>query len=513
MNNSFDSFNQVSDKTNLTHANMLTSLAKYQQYPDEISVGIYSYSDPRIGINSMANDIADFYHDPNKKNKSFVVCSGNLVQVDYGRGEIGNELRGDNHWTTLNFHKDNQGKITAYYTDSLNGNSSDASKIPEPITKLIDHINQVMPSRGGSYQNIEVKKLLCESQPDLHKCGDYAVFNALALNQMSDEDFNANKVKDVINLTHRNDSLQRDQDYSGSWVVEYTVNDFCNQNREFLKQNYNSNNSSSNQSSRQKSTPKPSMLCDNLAKNLEESLIIRNSCDHLNEDSMIATAIAISSIEEDNLKFLNQLKDKIIASGINFNPRVDEDSIKLLDLISSPIIASNLEKFLPILTRIEADPNQIHDHKIFGEFENKIFESQGKNKAQYSQETESLDKVKYHLNNLFNPRLDDPLHANTPDQLIDSLKQYAQISQSKIQPQEFDALKNIKDLTPFKPLFEEIIQNPDSLNYSSFSVNLKNEIYKNILEENKIKDDQTSTPNRWASMVRRTSGNPSSRLP
>jgi hypothetical protein len=110
-----------------------------------------------------------------------------------------------------------------------------------------------------------------------------------------------------------------------------------------------------------------------------------------------------------------------------------------------------------------------------------------------------LNNVKYYFDKLFNPRSDDPLHGNTPDQLIDSLKQYAQISQSKIQPQEFDALKNIKDLTPLKPLFEEIIRNPDSLNYSSFSINLKNEIYKN-------------TDNKWTSMVRRTSG-PSPRLP
>ena len=382
-----------------------------------------------------------------------------------------------------------------------NAYNEDISTIPQPIQDIIESVNSVISPRDLNQKiaKIEIKKLPCESQPDLHKCGDYAVFNALALNQMSDEDFNANKVKDVINLTHQNDSLQRDRDYSGSWVDEYRVSDFCNQNREFLMQNFNSNNSSSNQSSRQKSTPKPSMLCDNLAKNLEKSLIIRNSCDHLNEDSMIATAIAISSIEEDNLKFLNQLKDKIKASGINFDHRVDDDSIKLLDLISSPIIASNLEKFLPILTGIEADPNQIHDHKIFGEFENKIFESQGKNKAQYSQETESLNNVKYYFDKLFNPRSDDPLHGNTPDQLIDSLKQYAQISQSKIQPQEFDALKNIKDLTPLKPLFEEIIRNPDSLNYSSFSINLKNEIYKN-------------TDNKWTSMVRRTSG-PSPRLP
>ena len=104
-----------------------------------------------------------------------------------------------------------------------------------------------------------------------------------------------------------------------------------------------------------------------------------------------------------------------------------------------------------------------------------------------------MDKVKYHLNNLFNPRLDHHLQANVPNQFIDSLKEFAEISQSKIKPQEFDALKNIKDLTPFKPLFEQITQNPDSLNYTSFSVNLKNAIYKN--------------PNRWASMVRRVGNN------
>ena len=114
MNNNYDAldiFNQVSDKSNLTHANMLTSLARYQQYPEEVSIGVYSYDDPQIGIDSMANLIDYFCYDPRKKNKSFVVCSGNLVKVDYGRGKFGNELRGDNHWTTLNFHRDSNRKI------------------------------------------------------------------------------------------------------------------------------------------------------------------------------------------------------------------------------------------------------------------------------------------------------------------------------------------------------------------------------------------------------------------
>lgn len=511
MNNNFDnyiSYNQVSDTSNLTHANILTSLAKYQQSPEEVSVGIYSYSDPQIGINSMANHIDDFCYDPNKKNKSFVVCSGNLVQVDYGRGEIGNELRGDNHWTTLNFHRDSQGKITAYYTDSLNANNDLISTIPEPITTLIDHLNQVMHSRGGNYQNIEVKKLLCESQPDLHKCGDYAVFNALALNQMSENDFRSNQVKNIIAVNSQPDQYLEDQSSYNKIIIQYDVNNFCRENRSYLHSVYNIESPIYDSSEERKSSiDSKKMLSEELTKNLERYSQIKNSCNYSDEESMISTAIALSSIENTNLELLTQLKDKIYASGVNFDDRVDNDAKTMLDSFSSPLIASNLEKFLPILTRIEADPNQIHDLRIFGEFENKIFESQGKNKTQYSQENESLDKVKYHLNNLFNPQLDHHLQASAPDQFIDSLKEFAEISQSKIKPHEFDALKNIKDLTPFKPLFEQITQNPDSLNYSSFSVNLNDKIRKNISGESKGKDDQTSTHDKWASMVSRVGNN------
>ena len=515
MNNNFDnytSYNQVSDTSNLTHANILTSLAKYQQSPEEVSLGIYSYREPQIGIDSMANHIVDFCYDPSKENKSFVVCSGNLVQVDYGGGEFGYELRGNNHWTTLNFHRDSNRKITAYYTDSLNANNDSTLTIPEPITKLINHLNQVMHSRGGGYQNIEVKKLLCESQPDLHKCGDYAVFNALALNQMSEDDFRNNKVKNIIAVNSQPDQYLEDQSSYNKIITQYDVNDFCKENRRYLHSVYNIESPTYDSSEELKSSiDSKKMLSEELTKNLERYSQIKNSCNYLDEESMISTAMALSSIENTNLELLIQLKDKIYASGVSFDDRVDNDAKTMLDSFSSPLIASNLEKFLPILTRIEADPNQIHDLRIFGEFENKIFESQGKNKAQYSQENESLKNVKYRLNNLFNPKLDNHLQASAPDQFIDSLKEFAEISQSKIKPQEFDALKNIKDLTPFKPLFEQITQNPDSLNYTSFSVNLKNAIYKNILGENKIKDDQTSTPNRWASMVRRASENPNSR--
>jgi hypothetical protein len=441
-----DQYNLVRENSNLTHENMLFSANRFGD--KKIEIGLYSNQSgqERIAQQSIGNYVKQFKNDSKNDRLSILLCNGNVSTNQDQSGKSYQELTGDSHWTTLHLRKDQEGEIHAFYSDSLSHDNNDKKTIPTSVLQALD-------SSGIESDNIN--KIRCERQPNLHKCGDHALFNALAMNQ-KDELLTSNKVKDNILLVDES-SLESIS------VNKISVDQFYQPHRQALAQEFNvrvANYQPTQQKSSQQNQKlnsyagtdeeeasfiqmavdkslKEKSLSDTLRDqysqrsqgpegegirqspqssedflpqqispitelrdNLNRYNQLKNIYDIKDEESMIQRAIDLSLIEQQNLELLKKFQIQIQPSVDDIKGQKDEYSQNLVDNISSPLVASNLEKFLPLLETIQRDPNKINDHHIQYQFENKMFEAQGTTRAQHSLEISGMSNMRSSINQL-----------------------------------------------------------------------------------------------------------------
>jgi len=441
-----DQYNLVRENSNLTHENMLFSANRFGN--KKIEIGLYSNQSgqERIAQQSIGNYVKQFKNDSKNDRLSILLCNGNVSTNQDQSGKSYQELTGDSHWTTLHLRKDQYGKIHAFYSDSLSHDNNNKNTIPTSVLQALD-------SSGIESDNIN--KIRCERQPNLHKCGDHALFNALAMNQ-KDELLTSNKVKDNILLVD-------ESSLNSISVNEITVDQFYQPHRQALAQEFNvrvanyqptqQNSSQQNhksnayarnddeeagliqiaideslkeknlldiardQYSQRSQAPEgegirkspqsskdflPQQISPitELKENLNRYDQLKNIYDIKDEESMIQRAIDLSLIEQQNLELLKKFQIQIQPSVDDIKGQKDEYSQNLVDNISSPLVAANLEKFLPIIQEIQQDPNKINDHSIQYQFENKMFEAQGTTRAQHSLEISGMSNMRSSINQL-----------------------------------------------------------------------------------------------------------------
>jgi len=408
-----DQYNLVRENSNLTHENMLFSANRFGD--KKIEIGLYSNQSgqERIAQQSIGNYVKQFKNDSKNDRLSILLCNGNVSTNQDQSGKSYQELTGDSHWTTLHLRKDQDGKIHAFYSDSLSHDNNDKKTIPTSVLQALD-------SSGIESDNIN--KIRCERQPNLHKCGDHALFNALAMNQTGDELLTSNKVKvkDQVVIINENsaNSVTVDQFYQPhrqALAQEFNVRVATYQpktqdkgpdafttapsNKEQIQSNAPQSLSATLKSQinqlqeGSKASPQEIINIDKLEGNFQKYDQLKNKYDANSEESMIKRAMELSLIEQQNLELLKKFQTQIQPFVDKIKGQNDEHAQDLIDKISSPLVAANLEKFLPIIREIQQDPNKINDHSVQYQFENKIFEAKGTTRQRHSLDTNPISKI------------------------------------------------------------------------------------------------------------------------
>ena len=484
-----DRYNLVRENSNLTHENMLFSANRFGN--QQVEIGLYSNQsgEERIAQQSIGDYIKQFKNDRKNDRLSILLCNGNVSTNQDQSGKSYQELTGDSHWTTLHLRKDQDGKIHAFYSDSLSHDNNDKKTIPTSVLQALD---------SSEIESDNINKIRCERQPNLHKCGDHALFNALAMNQTGDELLTSNKVKvkDQVVIINENsaNSVTVDQFYQPhrqALAQEFNVRvaNYQPTQQNSSQQNHRSNAYARNdeeeasfiqmaidKSLKEKSLsnilrdqysqrsqgpegegirqspqssedflPQQISPINELKDNLNHYNQLKNIYDIKNEESMIQRAIDLSLIEQKNLELLKKFQIQIQPSVDDIKGQKDEYSQNLVDNISSPLVAANLEKFLPIIQEIQQDPNKINDHSIQYQFENKMFEAQGTTRAQHSLEISGMSNMRSSIDQLEssitksseNPQnpsaktVDNILTAKYLDNFCDGVKDYLGIDRAQ----------------------------------------------------------------------------------
>ena len=363
-----DKYNIVRENSNLTHENMLFSANNFGD--KKVEIGLYSNDSGQEGIaeQSIGSYVNEFKHNSSQDLLSILLCSGNVKTNQRPTGNSYSELTGDSHWTTLHLRKDQVGKIQAFYSDSLSHDNNDINTIPTSVLKALN---------ASGIESKNIKKIQCERQPDYHKCGDHALFNALAMNQTNYDQFLAsNSVKEEILIG----------DVSNQKKIN--VAGFYNPHRSTLAKEFNLRitnytppqsrqtrlpfvNSSTSQTDQNIIVAR----FDKLDENLKKYNALKNTYDSNDYESMIDRAISLSLIEQQNLELLEKFKNQIQPFADKI---MEKDFAKnFVNDISSPLIAANLEKFLPLLKEMKMNPSIIQDTSFQKDFRNIMAETRG----------------------------------------------------------------------------------------------------------------------------------------
>ena len=371
-----DKYNIVRENSNLTHENMLFSANNFGD--KKVEIGLYSNDSGQEGIaqQSIGSYVNQFKHNSSQDLLSILLCSGNVKTNQRPTGNSYSELTGDSHWTTLHLRKDQVGKIQAFYSDSLSHDNNDINTIPTSVLKAL---------KASGIEPKNIKKIQCERQPDYHKCGDHALFNALAMNQTNYDQFLAsNSVKEEILIG----------DVSNQKKIN--VAGFYNPHRSILAKEFNLRITNYTPPQSQQTQPPQSQQTqqlfvnssrsqtdqniivarfDELDENLKKYNALKNTYDSNNYVSMIDRAISLSLIEQQNLELLEKFKNQIQPFADKI---MEKDFAKnFVNDISSPLIAANLEKFLPLLKKMKMDPSIIKDTSFQKDFRIIMAETRG----------------------------------------------------------------------------------------------------------------------------------------
>lgn len=380
-----DQYNIVRENSNLTHENMLFSANNFGD--NKVEIGLYSndYGQERIAQQSIGSYVKQFKHNSSQDPLSILLCSGNVKTNQRPTGNSYSELTGDSHWTTLHLRKDQVGNIQAFYSDSLSHDNNDINTIPTSVLKALN---------ASGIESKNIKKIQCERQPDYHKCGDHALFNALAMNQTNYNQFLASdRVKEEILIG----------DVSNQKKIN--VAGFYNPHRSTLAKEFNlriTDNNTPPQSQQtqtrqsQQTQPPQSQQTkqlfanssrsqtnqniivtrlDELDENLKKYNALKNTYDSNNYESMIDRAISLSLIEQQNLELLEKFKNQIQPFADKITGK--DFAKNFVNDISSPLIAANLEKFLPLLKKMKMNPSIIKDTSFQKDFRNIMAETRG----------------------------------------------------------------------------------------------------------------------------------------
>ena len=551
-----DQYNLVQENSNLTHENMLFSADRFGN--QQIEIGLYSSQSGQEGIaqESIGAYVNQFNQDGKKDRLSILLCNGNVSTKENQSGKSYQELTGDSHWTTLHLRKDQEGKIHAFYSASLSLDDNDKNTIPTSVLQAL---------KSSKIESYNINKIQCKRQPNLHKCGDHALFNGLAMNQTGDELLTSNKVKvkDQVLIINENsadsvtaDSVTIDEFYQPH--RQALANQFNNRivNYQPTQQNQRSNTYARNddeearliemaidrsleekslsgvlrnqysEGEEKRTTPQSSEYflpqqispITELKDNLNRYNELKNIYDIKDEESMIQRAIDLSLIEQQNLELLKKFQIQIKGFVDDIKGKKDEYSQNLVDNISSPLVASNIEKFLPLLEAIQKDPNKINDRHIQHEFENKMFEAQGKTRAQHSLEISGMSNMRSSIDQLEssitkssensqNPSaktVDNILNERHLEIFCDGVKEYLGIDQAQKfsnhhtsnqqESPEISTLRklnNPQNLDKVMPFLRDLHKNPHLLKDAMFQFRVEDTLTSPTVQNSRFSPEIT----------------------
>ena len=361
-NQTFDAFNYVRNRSNLTHQN-LNVLLKHTfqrsglsevQYDALSTSGSVATSVIGNQINDLRDSILRFIgQEPPSDRASFALCRGYLRD---------GQLEGNTHWTALHLRRsvDEYGRviIRPYHADSM------SNEIPQEVTRILTNLpntkledlddgarasipHQRAISRLADISFEPCQSVVCENQPDGYSCGDRSVFNILSMHNGTD----------LENLQITDNAITQDGQ-------ETTLEQFLTSGRAYLKGVFNG--MVDDRRERRKSeigkedyTDSDLMLAtvESIAIDDQKSEIekmrqlilldekIRHAATHSNSEQI---AITLSKINFENFfkRIVDDFINKITLKIHNFS----EQQISAIDYISS---ISNFQNPQEILRDLE----------------------------------------------------------------------------------------------------------------------------------------------------------------
>ena len=320
-------YNQVSDDSMLTHQNLLFA---QNHFAKDLNFG-FSFYDQSQGRESVSSEISEFIRS-NKNSLSLIIGNASFQQTP-----THNNFSGGSHWTALNLKKLANGSVIAFYADSLQGKTTSIPRIIKDALKKFD---------------IKVYSTSCQQQSG-NKCGDCALYNAIAMNKMDRYQ--------IANQTLAIDSMPQAN--------------FIQANREVLKRQFN------------KPVAKPATNEDEYVKKIKLNLskLRHEISDYAYYEQNLKTNTdqrLEQELKTNLLRIHKQNKNIFKEFSLNLIPFVNEDNHQkispstqgLLNQIQDDIVAKKPKEFISLIEKLISNPRLCNDQNFKDEFKRKFIE-------------------------------------------------------------------------------------------------------------------------------------------
>lgn len=191
-----DAFNFVSDRSNLTHQNMMTLLrssfvgsgigeADYDKMVDK-NIAIAVISEDNSIDTSLRDVILNFIgQEVPQDQASIALCRGHISTLGV--------IEGDTHWSALHLRRGVVGEGDAQIIHAYHMDSSGSISIPSAVTRVLSSIktnvasfpaSEVKERASAVLKNISFancRNLPCDAQTDGYSCGYHTAFNLLRM--------------------------------------------------------------------------------------------------------------------------------------------------------------------------------------------------------------------------------------------------------------------------------------------------------------------------------------------
>lgn len=345
----FDQYNQVSDDSMLTHQNLLFAQHHFAQ---ELNCG-FSFYDESQGKQSVGNEINEFIRS-DKNSLSLIIANGSYQQTP-----THNSFSEGSHWTALNLKKLADGSFIAFYADSLQGQTT---KIPKIIKQALDEFK------------IKVYATNCQLQTG-NKCGDCALYNAIAMDKMSKKEISKGILK----------------------IESMSQEEFIASNRQILKKQFNKPSSTISQSSQPSAKPAQPLfakffLSPNQTKSILQDLKEQLQDSIFHQNSLQTSYTSNTDLSKDLSEIYNYKKNILKDFALNLITFANEDNQQkilpktqgLLNEIQDDIVAKKPEKFIGLISQLAINPRLCNDQRFQVQFKKLFIEVKSKDQHQQS---------------------------------------------------------------------------------------------------------------------------------
>ncbi|MFZ9470622.1 MAG: hypothetical protein ACO26G_06220 [Rickettsiales bacterium] len=402
-------------QTPISHQNAHGILYDHFGYNSPVTIAPYSKNPPEC---HALTEALESLSGGNVDQISFVMASGNRIQH-----ENYSEISGFGHYTSLNIQKNSEGKLTAYYADSLGGDA------PDFIKKMLET------------SGIQLKKIDCEIQEGM-TCFHHALFNSIAMQQMDKAalDLAGNSVKDTIKIG--------DSTFNRDSFIDDNYNKLKARGRQLLIED-----------EAIKSSQTPKQIEEILGNNKLMSEITNKSIAEGSDKLKDATDLSLLSYK--NLTLLNDFLSSISSEVEN------KDTKAKIENLGTQLVSDNIDKFQNVLLALKEDPNSINNldlQKEISEIKYQITGERESTKDELKRAGSQID-----LNKEVNPTQIDEV-KKLLSQYGDELNDQSEKNKFK---KRFDELFKENEISKERlDLIKSISQDPSSINNHSFSLKL-----------------------------------------